>query len=106
MAGSEYVEQLATALRRGDVERALVAVAGVLTLLAVGPRACVDREPAVAQGHDELLSVRQAAERLSTSTDWLYRHSADLPFTRRLGRQLRFSARGIDAYLQTHKAAL
>jgi predicted DNA-binding transcriptional regulator AlpA len=50
--------------------------------------------------HDELLDVEEAAHRLSLSTDWLYRKAKDLPFTVRLGRGLRFSARGIERYIQ------
>jgi predicted DNA-binding transcriptional regulator AlpA len=50
---------------------------------------------------ERLLTVEQAAERLGTSVDWLYRHAAGLPFTVRLAaRQLRFSAAGIDRYIR------
>ncbi len=50
---------------------------------------------------DTLLDVREAAKRLGTSSDYLYRNSKRLPFTVRLGpRQLRFSARGIERYIR------
>jgi excisionase family DNA binding protein len=53
---------------------------------------------------DHLLTVEEAAERLGTSRDWLYRKAHKLPFTVRLGpRQLRFSSRGIDRYLRTRQ---
>lgn len=55
--------------------------------------------PPPAELHDELLSVSEAAARLALSTDYLYRHAASLPFTRRIGRKLLFSSKGIDAYL-------
>jgi len=48
---------------------------------------------------DSLLTVAQAAPRLGVSPDWLYRRADRLPFTRRLGRQLRFSSLGLDEYL-------
>ena len=49
---------------------------------------------------DNLLTVKQAAKRLGCTPDWLYRHSNELPFTRRLSpRQLRFSSKGITRYL-------
>lgn len=48
---------------------------------------------------DELLTVDVAAQRLGLSPDWLYRHAAKLPFTVRVGRQLRFSARRLEAYI-------
>jgi predicted DNA-binding transcriptional regulator AlpA len=49
---------------------------------------------------DELLDVDKAAHRLGTSKDYLYRHHARLPFTRRMGRSLRFSALGIEKYIR------
>jgi predicted DNA-binding transcriptional regulator AlpA len=49
---------------------------------------------------DRLLTVEEAALRLGTSEDWLYRHAPKLPFTVRLApRQLRFSSQGIAKYL-------
>jgi excisionase family DNA binding protein len=47
---------------------------------------------------DRLLTVAEAAERLACSKDWLYRHR--LPFAVRNGRQLRFSADGLDRYIR------
>jgi len=53
---------------------------------------------------DHLLTVTEAAERLGTSCDWLYRHAHKLPFTVRLGsRQLRFSSKGIERYLRNRQ---
>lgn len=49
---------------------------------------------------DTLLDVTEAARRLATSPDWLYRHAAGLPFTVRNGRQLRFSSEGIARYIR------
>jgi excisionase family DNA binding protein len=51
---------------------------------------------------DELLDVDEAARRLGTSKDYLYRHHANLPFARRMGRSLRFSALGIEKYIRQH----
>jgi excisionase family DNA binding protein len=45
---------------------------------------------------DSLLTIEEAAARLKCSADWLYRHAKRLPFTVRMGRNLRFSERGID----------
>jgi excisionase family DNA binding protein len=55
---------------------------------------------APAQRPDELLMVEQAAERLGLSVDYLYRNHSRLPFTRRMGRSLRFSSLGIDEYIK------
>ena len=47
-----------------------------------------------------LLTVHEAAQRLNVSVDWLYRHADEVPGCRRLSRkQLRFEARGVDAYI-------
>jgi len=51
---------------------------------------------------DELLTVDVAARRLGLSEDWLYRHAGKLAFTVRVGRQLRFSARRLEAYIVAH----
>ncbi len=56
------------------------------------------------QGGDKLLTAEKAAEILSVSPDWLYRHGSRLPFTRKLApRVLRFSSQGIQKYLSTRK---
>ena len=55
--------------------------------------------PAAVQRPDELLTIEQASERLGMSAHYLYRHSDSLPFVRRLGRSLRFSANGISEYI-------
>jgi hypothetical protein len=56
--------------------------------------------PAQLQEHDELLDVETAALRLGVSRDYMYRHAAEYPFTRRQGRKLLFSARGIERYIR------
>lgn len=54
----------------------------------------------VAVDSDELLDVGTAARKLGISKDYLYRHSDEFPFARRVGRQLRFSSLGIDACIR------
>ena len=50
---------------------------------------------------DQLLTITEAAALLKTTKDWLYRHWGELPFTVRLSpRQLRFSAKGIERYIE------
>jgi predicted DNA-binding transcriptional regulator AlpA len=62
----------------------------------------VRREPQSAE--DQLLTVTEAAQRLHTSPDWLYRHASKLPFTVRLTpKQLRFSSQEIERYLQRRR---
>jgi len=56
----------------------------------------IDREP-----DDALLTITKAAGILSVTTDWLYRHADELPFTVRPGPgQVRFSKNGIQEYLR------
>lgn len=55
--------------------------------------------PAPPTSHDELLEVRAASARLGLSQGYLYRHHAEFPFTRHIGRRLLFSASGMDEYI-------
>jgi excisionase family DNA binding protein len=54
------------------------------------------------EGGDTLLTAAEASARLGLGEDWLYRHARKLPFTVRVGRQVRFSARRLDAYITSH----
>ena len=56
--------------------------------------------PAPVQSQDELLDVAEAARRLGVSRDYLYRHSREFPFTRRVGRKLLFSVLEIEKYIR------
>jgi excisionase family DNA binding protein len=54
---------------------------------------------------DSLLTVKEAAERLSVAPSWLYRHAKRLPFTRKLGhRTLRFEAVGLERWTASRVA--
>jgi len=52
------------------------------------------------QPPDSLLAVGEAANRLGVSPHYLYRNHARFPFTRRIGRSLRFSTSGIEQYIR------
>ena len=52
------------------------------------------------EAEDTLLTVEEAADRLGVSPDWLYRRTSQLPFVVRVGRHVRFSAKGIDRYIR------
>ena len=66
--------------------------------VAVLARALVNGHDA--NSEDRLLTVDEAAARLGQSKDWLYRHATKLPFTRRVGRQVRFSSQGLESYIR------
>jgi excisionase family DNA binding protein len=81
------------------VRRALIVqAAAVLAALAAGmvPDSHQDTLP------DRLLTVKEAADRLGLSEDYLYRHARTLPFFVRPNgsRTVRFSQRGIERYLR------
>ena len=61
------------------------------------------RNPSGIQPPDELVNAREAARRLGLSLDYVYRHAQQLPFTVRVGRQLRFSSRGIERYIERRR---
>lgn len=56
---------------------------------------------AEAPREDRLLTVGEAARKLRISKDQIYRKP--FPFTVRLGRQLRFSERGIEGYIRARQ---
>jgi predicted DNA-binding transcriptional regulator AlpA len=77
----------------------MAALLGALSAQLLTPQGHARRE--IQSPEDRLLTVAEAAQRLSTTPDWLYRHASKLPFTVRLTpKQLRFSSQGIDKYLQ------
>jgi predicted DNA-binding transcriptional regulator AlpA len=50
-------------------------------------------------GPERLLTPTEAAARLGTTVQWMYRHAGSLPFTRRLSRKvLRFSEAGLQRW--------
>ena len=49
---------------------------------------------------DPLLTVDETAKRLGVSEDWIYRRTKSLPFVVRVGRHVRFSAKGIDRFIR------
>lgn len=54
---------------------------------------------ATPQQPDRLLSADEAAARLGISKDYLYRHHAEYPFARRIGRRVLFSSVGLESYI-------
>jgi hypothetical protein len=91
----------ATALPAGTLQGLLCRCATVQTVLLGALLTASARTGADAAPEPEtLLDIGEAAKRLATTRDWLYRHAGRLPFTVRNGRQLRFSARGIARYIR------
>jgi len=70
------------------------------TVRAVAWSRLTSPPPPTPKGADELLDVDAAAARLGISSSYLYRHHSQFPFSRRVGRTLRFSASGIQSYIE------
>ena len=51
----------------------------------------------------QLLSVKEAAQRLHCSPMHLYRNQADLPFIRKVGRSVRCDARALEEWVALQK---
>lgn len=85
-------EQLPEAL--AELERVRTRL--MLRLTTVGTRSAAVEE-------DKLLTVEVAAKRLALAPDTLYRKAKDLPFTVRIGHQLRFSSAGIDKFIRSRQ---
>ena len=51
---------------------------------------------------DYLLNTDQIAERLGKTTRWVRDNLSSLPFARQVGREYRFSARGLDDWISRH----
>lgn len=83
----------------GELPRLL----GELEEIRVTALARLTAHEPVPQQSDELLDIAEAARRLGVSRDFLYRNQRDFPFSRRLGRRLLFSARGVDNYITQQK---
>lgn len=54
---------------------------------------------------DRLLRVKEVAERLGRSPDWICRHLDELPFAiRQSGQRPRFSMQGLERYIRSRTA--
>ncbi len=77
----------------------LAATQGVLAAQLV--QAAFTQNDTFRAGGARLLTVEDAAQKLGVGRDWLYRRAANLPFTVRVGRALRFSEEGLDRWIRS-----
>ena len=54
---------------------------------------------------DYLLNADETARRLGKSTKWVRDHIDSLPFAFQVGKEHRFSARGLEQWIDEHRAA-
>ena len=76
----------------------LALLAAIATSVAARFLAAAADDHTASDGADRNLGIAEAAERLGVSKDFLYRRAKRLPFTRRIGRRLLFSAQGLEAW--------
>ena len=50
-------------------------------------------------GEDRLLTVRDVAQRLSVQERYVYDHHHEWAFTKKVGRKIRFSERGLEQWV-------
>jgi predicted DNA-binding transcriptional regulator AlpA len=85
-------------------------IAPMMTRLAAMQSALAARLLALASEgdcrDDQLLTIDQAAAKLKTSKDWLYRNSSRLPFTLKIGRNIRFSENGLELWIRQRTGGL
>jgi excisionase family DNA binding protein len=93
-AQPERVQELAPEVARALLVQLATLQAPLLARALIGGRQD--------DGGDTLLTVAEASAQLGLGEDWLYRHARKLPFTVRVGRQVRFSSRRLDAYIAAH----
>ena len=90
-----------------EVPGLLVRLGALLAALAARQAASASNGNKVLQveptdNRDRNLTADEAAKMLGMKKSWLYRHSGEFPFTRRLSRKaLRFSEKGIRRWLET-----
>jgi predicted DNA-binding transcriptional regulator AlpA len=97
------VEVLEAAARSAPLEHLPDLIAQVEALKARLYARLTSSSPAPA-ARDRLLNVKEAAQKLGRSSDWLYRHGSELSFVVRDGRLLRFSEQGIEEYIKRRMA--
>jgi excisionase family DNA binding protein len=99
-------------VRRDDLVKALAALPETanLTLTVADLREAMDDGTPVPDSPttprtepDRLLSVDEACTILGMSKRWLYDHAGELPFTRRIGKFLRFSERGLRQWVERRR---
>jgi hypothetical protein len=101
MTLSEILEQLEQRATEAERYEATARVDIVLRSVIEDLRDVDHMETTAPNGNepDQLVDISKAAEILGVKVRYLYDNGHALPFTRRIGRQLRFSTRGIERYL-------
>jgi excisionase family DNA binding protein len=97
---------IARKLPRPALIELMAEAAAVQSIIVSGLTAASSDSESAKSDDDHLLTVGEAATRLNTTKDWIYRHSSELPFEVRVGGKLRFSARGLQEYIRAKRVRL
>ena len=92
-----------TALERlPDLSAGLARIGALVSLrLATEPLRGLQEALQAGTKADRLLTIRETAQRLGLTEDWLYRNYRRLPFARKVGEQtLRFSESGLESWIR------
>jgi excisionase family DNA binding protein len=101
----DIVARIENRLAEADCDECAAIIGAVERVKALAYDKIMKKTPQPATQGDRLLTVEEAAEKLSMTKDYLYRTSKKLPFTVRTGRkQLRFSLLGIERYIKQRVA--
>lgn len=98
-AGSEGpstadLAEFVSSLSAGHLHVALALIASRLTLAT---------QPHQGRVGGNLLNVREAADRLRLSADYIYRNKKNLPFVRHVGRKVLCDPAAMDRWLSTRR---
>lgn len=93
-----FVELDAAIEAAGPEERAALVLRTAAALAKLGALLASTPVPERTDGADRNLNVKEAAERLSVSPEWVYRNARKLPAVR-IGRRLLFSSQGLERFL-------
>jgi hypothetical protein len=94
----------ATQIPAKDIPSIMIQLNALQSALAARLIAEQSGDAAKSEPEDKLITIKEAADLLTVSPDWLYRRHKNLPFTHRLSRKgLRFSKRDLLSWRNRQK---
>jgi excisionase family DNA binding protein len=98
---SELRKRLQDRIADADAMNATAPVADVLRVVLDELQETAGTPTAPREEADCLLTVPELAVRMKVKQRYVYDHHREWPFTRRIGRSLRFSERGLEQWMKT-----
>lgn len=100
MTVAELQERLAQRIADAEAMNATAPVAEVLRVVLDELQVTALAPPTPWKRLDRLLTVSELAARMKVTRRYVYDHHPAWPFTRRVGRRLRFSEKGFEQWLK------